>query len=337
MRQKILLSILLLLIAIGINVAYADSHFAERPDVRTFIDKMVKQHHFKKQQLITLFSAVKLRPQVVKSVKKPLEKELWNTYQMLFVNEWRITHGVEFWNKYATALHQAEKTFNVPASIIVATIGIETKYGTRLGEYRVIDSLTNLAFSDSSRANFFRKELEEFLILSRDEHLDPLKVMGSYAGAIGQPQFMPSTYRHYAVNFSKSGKTDLMNNEVDVIGSIANYYKRYGWRMKEPVVIQATVVSSKRYQYLMEMSKPNQAFSLPELEKYGILPKTAVSPPNLKVKIVELPTRYSKEYWLEFHNFGVIKRYNRSDLYAMAIYELSQYIEALRNRLNNGS
>ena len=277
---------------------------------------------------------VKIRPQVIRHINKPLEKEPWRLYQMLFVNEWRISHGVEFWKKYAVPLQAAEKKFGVPASIIVATIGIETRYGQRIGDYRVIDSLSNLAFSDSSRALFFRKELTEFLLLTHEQKLDPLKIMGSYAGAIGQPQFMPSSYRYYAVNFSGSGKTDLMNDEVDVIGSIANYYRMHGWETNAPIAVQAVTIGD-RYNYLTKFDRPNQTYSFSDLSKYGIVPKIQVPNDNLRVKIIQLDNRYSTEYWLGFRNFDVIKRYNQSDLYAMAVYQLSYYIKTLKARLGS--
>ncbi len=251
------------------------------------------------------------------------------------MNEWRIEHGVEFWNKYAAVLKKAEEIYGVPAGIIVATIGVETRYGQRTGDYRVIDSLSNIAFSGSPRAGFFRQELEEFLLLTREQKLDPLKVMGSYAGAIGQPQFMPSSYRYYAINFSNSGKTDLMNNEVDVIGSIANYYSKHGWKTNEPVTVPA-VVLGERYNYLTRLNHNNQAYWLNDLARYDIMPKYTVGRNDLKVKIIELQSRYSSEYWLGFRNFDVIKRYNPSDLYAMAVFQLSYYITALRERSNHG-
>lgn len=336
MKSVVRIFLLTVLILSGLfrNV-YADTEFVNRSDVQEFIQSMVQRHHFKKEDLVTIFSNVKIRPQVIRHINKPLEKEPWRLYQMLFVNEWRITHGVEFWNKYATALEQAEKEFGVPASIIVATIGIETRYGQKTGEYRVIDSLSNLAFNHSARSNFFRKELTEFLLLTREQNLDPMKIMGSYAGAIGQPQFMPSSYRYYAVNFSKSGKTDLMHDEVDVIGSIANYYSKHGWLTNDPVAVQA-VVMGDRYNYLTRNGTSNQSYQISELARYGIIPKIEISHNNLKVKVIELDNRYNKEYWLGFPNFYVIKRYNPSDLYAMAVYQLSYYIKTLKNRTNKG-
>lgn len=324
------------LIALGtalLQPAYADDQFTHRPDVQAFIEQMVKKHGFKKQALIKLFSEVKVRPQVMRHINKPLEKEPWHTYQMAFVNEWRIQHGVQFWNKYADTLKRAEKIYGVPASIIVATIGIETKYGERTGEYRVMDSLSNIGFSDSPRAGFFRKELEQFLLLTREQHVDPLKIMGSYAGAIGQPQFMPSSYRYYAVNFSNSGTIDLMHDEVDVIGSIANYYSKHGWKQNQPVAVPALTIGN-RFDYLLRNDKITQPATITEFARYGVVPKYKIQDDDLKARVIELQNRYSKEYWLGFHNFGVIKRYNPSDLYAMAVYQLSTYIVDLKNKTN---
>ena len=333
--QFLIFTILCLFAGVFANISHADTNFAERKDVQQFIDKMVNKHHFDRQALVNVFSSVKARPQVIKHINAPLEKEPWHTYQMLFVNEWRIQHGVEFWNKYADVLNKAEKTYGVPASIIVATIGIETKYGQKTGEYRVIDSLSNLGFSDSPRAPFFRKELEEFLVLTKEQHLDPLHIMGSYAGAIGQPQFMPSSYRYYAVNFSGTGKTDLMNNEVDVIGSIANYYSKHGWKMGKPVAQEVRIIG-QRYDYLIKNNKLKQPLPVADLMKYGIVTQTPPEDIKEKVKIVELQSRFKKEHWLSYRNFDVIKRYNTSDLYAMAVFQLSNYITALRERLHNG-
>lgn len=313
--------------------SYAENTFTERQDVKDFIQLMVKKHKFNQKQLIGLFNQVKVRPQVIRQINKPLEKEPWRLYQMLFVNEWRIKHGLIFWEKYKTTLARAEKVFGVPASIIVATIGIETRYGLKTGEHRVIDALSNLAFTHSRRANFFKKELTEFLLLTREQHLDPLTVMGSYAGAIGQAQFMPSSYRHYAINFSGSGNIDLMHDEADIIGSIANYYKRHGWANNQPIAQQASTLPN-RYRLMMQDYPPHkQMLKIADLNKYGIVSKTNQFPSSLKVKIIELENRYSKEVWLGFHNFDVIKRYNQSDLYAMAVFQLSYYLKTSRDDL----
>ncbi len=278
---------------------FANDAFVERPDVRKFIAQMVHRHHFNRPDLVKLFSTVKVKPSVIRSIKAPLEQKPWYTYQMLFVTEWRIRQGVKFWHQYHDALERAEKKYGVPASIIVATIGIETKYGRNTGNYRVIDAISNLAFSDSPRAPFFRNELEQFLLLTREQHLDPRKVMGSYAGAIGQPQFMPSSYRNYAISFDNNAQIDLSHNEVDVIGSIANYYQKHGWQANQPVAMKTL---------------------------RGSYPLT---------KMIELQGYFGKEYWLGYHNFDVIKRYNSSNMYAMAVYQLSYYISMLRGKTDN--
>lgn len=313
--------------------ADTNTGFANQPEVKTFIKTMVKKHKFHEKELITLFNSVKVRPTVMKKVRSPLEQRPWHTYQMLFVTEWRIRKGVEFWNKYQDALAKAEKKYGVPANIIVATIGIETKYGLHTGEYPVIDALANIGFSNSPRAAFFRSELEEFLLLTREQHLDPLKVTGSYAGAIGQPQFMPSSYRRYAVSYTGDAKIDLSHNINDIIASIANYYKQKGWKTNDPVALPASLVSNK-FQFYLGKNKEIKISSKSTLAEYSIGDKRAAR--EIKpYKIIELQNYWGNEYWYSFHNFDVIKRYNSSDLYAMAVFQLSRYISTLREQLDN--
>ena len=323
-------TILFSVLILASSLTYAGDGFSKRPDVQTFINMMVKKHHFKSNDLTSLFNQVKFKSIVIRHVNQPLEANPWSTYQRLFVNEWRIKHGVKFWNKNAAALKKAEEIYGIPASIIVATLGVETKYGERTGDHRVIDALTSLGFSDSPRAPFFRRELEQFLLLAREQHLNPLKVTGSYAGAIGMPQFMPSSYRYYAASFRKTDSIDLMNNVQDVIASIANYYRKHGWVKNEPVAIQATV-NLKKYDSMPKIKKAKQGITVKELEKYGVTPKGVVNL-QMKAKVIELVSHSTTEYWIGFHNFDVIKRYNPNDLYAMAVYQLSDDIKDLRNR-----
>ncbi len=313
--------------------ALADELFIHSPEVQEFINQMVKQHHFNHNQLMTLFSHVKIRPTAIQSVKMPLEKKPWHSYRKLFITDWRIQHGAKFWKKHEMILAKAEKEFGVPASIIVATIGVETKYGQHTGDFRVIDALSSLAFSQSPRASYFKKELEQFLLLSREQHLAPLEVMGSYAGAIGQPQFMPSSYRYYAVNFSGNSRIDLSHNEADIIGSIANYYKQNGWKTHGPVTIPASLQSSQ-FQFLSKEKQPWH-FSQLDLAKHGIQ-SNAKTFLHQDTKLIELQGYFTKQYWFTFHNFDVIKRYNSSELYAMAVYQLSYYITKLREKEKNG-
>ena len=321
----------LLLLYFIFNISFADKSLLNRPKVQTFINHMVKDHHFDRTNLINIFKQVQIDNRILQYMNKPLEKSTWPTYQALFVNHWRIEHGLKFWKQHEALLQKAEKEYGVPASIIVATLGIETKYGKRMGDYRVIDSLSNIAFSSSSRAPFFRHELEQFLLLTREEHLDPLKVLGSYAGALGQPQFMPSSYRRFAVHFVKSDQIDLMHNTANAIGSIANYYHQSGWQSHEPVALSATISDAKRFKTYQTTSKKH--FTLSEIEKFGIKPNQ-VNKGELKAKVITLPyhNQDKNEYWIGFHNFDVIKRYNASNLYAMSVYQLSQSIEALKGK-----
>ncbi|MCD6038656.1 MAG: mltB 2 [Gammaproteobacteria bacterium] len=313
--------------------AQANPSFASRPDVTAFIQQMVKQYKFKQASLIALFNTVKIRSAVIRKIKAPLEKEPWTLYQRLFVTEWRIRKGVEFWNRYQTALAQAEKKYGVPASIIVATIGVETKYGLHTGKFRVIDALSNIAFSNSVRAPFFKNELKEFLLLTREQKLDPMKVSGSYAGAIGQPQFMPSSYRRYAVSYNGHTKIDLANNELDIIASIGNYYKLHGWKTNQPVAMPISLVSHK-FQFFLNTKKEVKIISKSALTDEGNMSDNQLLKNNPH-KIISLPTYWGNEYWFGFHNFDVIKRYNASDLYAMSVWQLSHYIATLREKLHN--
>jgi membrane-bound lytic murein transglycosylase B len=311
---------------------WAESDFINQPDVQVFISHMAKKHHFNKADLVTLFSSIKIRPKIIQSVKTPLESKPWDLYQLLFVTEWRIREGVVFWHRNEEVLKRAERIYGVPPSIIVATIGVETKYGKNKGEYRVIDALANIGFSDSKRAPYFRKELEQFLLLSREQHLDPFTITGSYAGAIGQPQFMPSSYRHFAVNFSGSGRIDLSNNVDDIIGSIANYYQKNGWQTKQPVAIP-TVAQQSRYRFLLGRNL-KQYFTQGELENYGLFSVTKI-PAAQKIRVIQLQGTRGDEYWIGLNNFEVIKRYNPSNLYAMAVYQLSYYIDNLHEKLHH--
>lgn len=282
--------------------------FANRPEVERFITEMVHKHHFARSNLIALFNQVKIKPIIIQSVKAPLEQKPWYTYQALFLTQERIQKGVLFWKKYEDVLEKIENKYGVPASIIVATIGVETTYGKNIGEYRVIDALSNIAFSESPRASFFRHELEEFLLLTQEQHLNPLQVMGSYAGAIGQPQFMPSSYRYYAVSFSGHSKIDLSYNEKDVMSSIANYYQKHGWEYQAPIAAELHI-QQQPFGFLTHMNQP-------------IIPRSN----DQKANLIELQGMHGKEYWLSYRNFDVIKRYNSSNLYAMAVYQLSYQI-----------
>ncbi|MBA3661507.1 MAG: lytic murein transglycosylase B [Gammaproteobacteria bacterium] len=291
---------------------------------------MVKKHGFKSKFLTQLFTTVKPRPQILSKMKYPLERKPWSLYRKLYVSELRIAKGLAFWQAHAATLARAEARYGVPANIIVATIGVESKYGETVGKYCVLDALVNLAFApEGKRRTFFRNELEAFLLLAREQNLSPETILGSYAGAIGQPQFMPSSFRHYAVNFSGHTKIDLTNNVDDVIGSVANYYHQNGWEKNQPI---AMPISMRGGKYQLGLTKP-KSISLFEMLESAALQMTV--PPTRDPRFIILQTNYGNEYWHGFYNFDVIKRYNHSELYAMAIFQLSHYLAVERERVSS--
>lgn len=313
--------------------------FSQQHDVAKFISRLVRTHHFNKQKLNKLFDQVEIQPEVLEAIRAPQEAKPWYIYRDIFVDEERVQEGVTFWKRYKNTLARAEKQFGVPASIIIAIIGIETRYGEDPGEHRVIDALSTLAFKYPPRASFFKKELKEFLLLTRNMHIDPLEPMGSYAGAMGQPQFMPSSYRHYAIDFGRNGKKDLYHSTTDSIGSVANYFKRHGWKTGQPIAEPAKIVGNKfkLLKHHFENRKPRKpSLTRKTLAKYGIKPTRHLKT-NRLMSFIKLQGKSKSEYWLGFHNFYVITRYNTSKLYAMATIKLSKKIKALYNKEKNNT
>jgi membrane-bound lytic murein transglycosylase B len=264
----------------------------------------------------------------LKAIARPAEgtKE-WKDYRPNFITNDRVQKGVAFWNQYADALTRAEKTYGVPPEIVVAILGVETRYGDNKGHSRVIDALTTLGLDYPPRAPFFRKELLEFLMLAKENGLDPLTTYGSYAGAMGYPQFMPSSWRKLAVDFDGDGRCDLINDPVDAIGSIANYFKANGWETGAPVAERARIVSQD---YDSIISKDLGANStLEEIAQKGLVPRdTGQYLASTPASAIRLQGDKGGEFWLGFKNFYVITKYNRSVLYAMAVWQLSQAVKA---------
>ena len=315
---------LVLLVLLNISTVYADAALTQRKDVQLFMNEMVKQHHFDKKQLTAVLSEAQFQPQIIASMEKPYEKKTWDVYKALFLTPQRVQAGLEFWRANQKALEQAQRQFGVPANVIVAIIGVETLYGKNQGNYRVLDALTTLAFDYPKRSEFFTKELREYLLLCREHGVPATKYMGSYAGAMGKPQFMPSSYRFYAVNFAGKGKVDLMSEDRDVISSVANYFHRHGWKMNEAVA-QPAIVRGARYQHLRANSKfPD--YTLKHLVSSGVRPSSAVSNHPAKAGLIELITSQGPEYWIAYPDFYVITRYNTSPQYALVVYLLSQQL-----------
>lgn len=321
---KSFLAFTLLLCVLIPSLLFAqEKPLSQRPDVAAFIDLMVKNHDFKKPALEKLFNQVQLQDAVVQSIEHPAEAKTWGFYYNLFITDERIKKGTQFWLANQKTLTAVEKQYGVPANIIVAILGVETYYGERQGDYRVIDSLSTLAFNYSPRSPFFKKELEQYLLLTRENNIDPLSLKGSYAGAIGQPQFMPSSYRYYAIDYSNNNKIDLQNNTDDVIASIANYLKRNGWQPGNPITAPAKV-SGKAYMKI-DTADLKTRLDKKSLKQYGIS-SSAKIPSDTKVGLLVLNGNDNPEFHLGYDNFYTITRYNTSINYAMAVYLLSEAI-----------
>ena len=288
---------------------------------------MAEMHHFNPRELRRIFSQVKFQPEVLKAISTPATTLPWDEYRALFISPSRISDGVKFWDDHEKELGRARQKYGVPEEIIVATIGVETRYGRNTGGYRVMDALTTLAFDFPPRADFFKDELEQYLLFTRDRHIDPLSLKGSYAGAMGMPQFIPSAYRDYAVDFDGDGKANLWTSAADAIGSIANYYQAYGWQEDGPIAVGAMVSGDEFTPLLSRDIEPHTPVA--ELQNIGVTPKREI-PGDSLASLFALGEGDETQYWLALNNFYVITRYNRSVYYAMAVYELSREINAAR-------
>lgn len=313
------------------NAAAPDaSGYAASPAAQAFIDEMVTQHGFDRDELVVVFSQAKRREDILELMRKPAEKRLeWYEYRKIFLTQNRIDGGVAFWNNNVQLLEKAEKELGVDAQVVVAIIGVETRYGGNTGRHRVIDALSTLAFDYPPRSEFFRGELEQYLILAREEDIDLLTARGSYAGAMGYGQFIPSSYRNFAIDFDADGKRDLWNSPADIIGSVANYMKVHGWTLGTTVATRATVTGDAWQAVLKQGLKPHTPIG--ELRRAGIVPQTAV-PDDSLAALIELQNAGGPEYWLGLNNFYVITRYNHSPLYAMAVYQLGEEIRQAREQ-----
>ncbi len=313
-------TVLFLFVVSGID---AQASIIERDDVKAFINSMVVEHGFELDALNAVFKRIKLSESIVKAISRPAEALPWYKYRPIFLKTNRVNLGVEFWEKHKIDLAKAENQYGVPAEIIVAIIGVETRYGKNVGKYKVINSLTTLAFNYPARAEFFKNELQQYLLLVREQGIDPHAIKGSYAGAMGIPQFISSSYRHYAVDFDNDGLIDIWKNPADAIGSVANYFKVHGWKAGRMIAEPAHIKGRMYIQLLSNELKPE--LPVVDLAGFGITAENDL-PAGEKVKLLELENANGSEYWLGFENFYVITRYNHSLLYAMAVYQLAMEI-----------
>ena len=296
-------------------VSFAASS-ADLPGIPEFINEMVTKHQFKREELVRVFKEAEYRQDVIDAMNTPSTQKPWLEYRAAFINPKRIEGGIKFWKKYADTLERAEKIYGVPREIIIAVIGVETLYGRQAGNYRTLDALTTLTFDYPRRMEFFRSELEQYLLLAREQGFDLLSIRASYAGALGIPQFMPSSYRKNAVDFDGDGKIDLLNGAEDAIGSVANYLRQYGWRPGDPVAARARIE---------DVARPNDvgaARSLVAWGALGVLPQDSIGD-GLYAYLIDFTLPQGKEFWFGFNNFAVITSYNNSSYYAMSVYQLA--------------
>jgi membrane-bound lytic murein transglycosylase B len=318
------------------------ANFTQWKDVSAFIDQMIEKNNFDRNELEALFRKVRYVDTTIQLIKPapPGKPKNWHAYRERFVEPVRINAGVAFWDRHADALARAEERYGVPAEIIVGIIGVETVYGRNTGNFRVLDALTTLAFdypntpTRDARMAFFRGELENTLLFSREAGIDPFSLLGSYAGAIGWPQFMPGSIRKFALDFDGDGKVDLRNSPVDAIGSVANFLVEHGWQRGEPTVFPATIAANQPNRgWEIFIGQPLEAkFKLDEMKAAGVMP-TAEPPADMLFGLVDLqnggdPT----EYWLGAANFYAITQYNRSFFYAMSVIDLGKAVRTARGR-----
>lgn len=286
-------------------------------------NELQQEHGFRNDELDSWFESVQVQQTILEAISKPAEqKKTWTEYRNIFLTQERIDKGLVFWQNNRAVLERAEQTYGVPAEIIVAIIGVETRYGKTMGKYRVIDALSTLAFYYPRRSAYFKKELTQFLLLCREQAFDPLSINGSYAGAMGYGQFMPTSYRKLSVDFDGDGQTALMTSTADAIGSVAHYFNANKWQTLQPVAYPVNVKPGYE-SFVSTNLKPQQTLAKLQPVFSPLVKLDAATAANL----LELNGDLSKEYWLTLNNFYVITRYNTSSMYAMAVYQLSQELK----------
>ncbi len=299
--------------------------YKNRSDVEAFIDKMAAKKLYTQEELIHLFSNVKQQKRLFKKMNNAAERKLtWERYRKIFITEKRITQGVAFYKKHKTLLDKVNAEYQVPPEIIVAIIGVETYYGRIKGNDPVFDTLVTFAFDFPKRAKFFTSELEHFLALSKEHNVNITEATGSYAGAMGMPQFISSSYRRYAVDFDGDNKVDLWNSTPDILASVANYFREHKWQPNKPVAYPLRLNNKQASSFKTDL-KPRYRYS--DFKAKGLSIKGVNLADDTKMSMINLEQKSSHDYWAGLHNFYVITRYNHSALYAMAVYQLSQEIK----------
>ncbi len=302
----------------------------QHPGAEEFAAKVAAERGLNQAEVLQLLQNARFKQSIVDAMTRPAEAKPWHKYRPIFITDKRINEGVAFWRKNETLISKAAGRFAVDPQIIVAIIGVETFYGRITGSYRVLDALATLSFyypdTGNDRSGFFSSELTNFILLGEEEGLPLKEVKGSYAGAMGLGQFMPSSYREYAVDLDGDGRRDLWSSMDDVIGSVANYLHRHGWQYGEPVTFRAGVRDNANME-LISRRDFKVKMTIDELAVGGFESTEPLSGDTLAA-VVRLDESAGESYWLTFRNFYVITRYNRSPLYAMAVFELSEALQS---------
>ncbi len=298
----------------------------ERDDVQQFVERMVAEHDFERHEVESVLAQAQVQQSILDAISRPAERTLeWHDYRNIFLTDERVAAGAEFWRTHRDVLQRISEETGVPCEILVGIIGVETYFGRITGKYRVLDALSTLAFDYPPRSAFFTRELEQFLLLVREEEMDAADATGSYAGAMGAPQFMPSSFRAYAVDSSNDGRRDIWTDWQDVIGSVANYFVEHGWKQDNPVVAQASLGSNWQGTADKSSNSLSPQATVGSLSRQGVVFATDL-PDDDASQLLVLTGEQGDEYWVGFHNFFVITRYNRSVMYALAVHQLGQEI-----------
>lgn len=320
------------LIPITFNYAHCGD-FDNYDTLKTLISEIESEGMYTNTELNDLFFEVERQQVTLDLMSRPAETvKQWKDYRPHFLTTKNINKGVDFWNKYHEALEVAEQQLGVPPEVIVAILGVETRYGANKGRLKVIDSLATLAFDFPRRSEYFTQELKNFLALTKEQGLDPLAIKGSYAGAMGYPQFMPSSWRKLGIDFDGDNKADLINNPIDAIGSIANYFKENGWQAEENIAFSATAAAGN-YDDIVNNKQLSTINTLGELKAKGFSVQASLED-ETPASVISLEGDNGTEYWIGLNNFYVITTYNRSTMYAMAVFQLSQAIKEAKNTSN---
>ncbi len=324
-RKWAVLSVALLAGATSVG---AQADYRGHPEAQTFVAELVQEHDFEREPLEQWLAEAERQDSILEAIARPAERtRTWAEYRPIFLQPLRVNRGIAFWEEHKEALERAERELGVPPEIVLAIIGVETNYGRTTGSHRVIDALSTLAFDYPPRAPFFRKELAQYFILMREHEQNPLAFKGSYAGAMGYGQFMPSSYRHYAIDFDGDDFADIWSNPTDAIGSVANYFAEHGWQREAPVAVRARASKPLKRGDEADWNRiePPKA-TVDDWAERGLTPIFRL-PADLPANALALEGVYGDEFWLAFHNFYVITRYNRSHMYALAVEQLSKEIK----------